>query len=106
MTCMLATDREWSRSGIIAGGNPGFGAEMRYVPALDLGTVTFGNSTGAGFAGNTLLCYEIIDNILGIERTSQLDWKKEWLCKEEQGGEELRGIRDPLFAALDKSHGR
>jgi hypothetical protein len=48
---------------------------MLYVPALDLGTVTFRNSSGAGFAGNTL-CYEIIDSILGIERASQFDGRK------------------------------
>ena len=83
------------------GGVYGVGAEMRYIPDLDLGIVTLGNSSpGANFAGNAL-CWEIIDDLLGVEQQNRFDWKKEMLLKEEKNAKDLRGMRATLFEGLD-----
>jgi CubicO group peptidase (beta-lactamase class C family) len=84
-----------------AGGLYGFGAEMRYIPDLDLGIVAMGNaSPGGNFAGG-YLCWRIIDDVLGVNREDRFDWKKEQLCMEGMGAKGLEGKRESIFEGLD-----
>ena len=88
------------------GGLNGFSAEMRYIPALELGIVTLGNATpGAHYAGKALV-WEIIDNLMGVEEEARFDWKKETLSQEEHGAKQMRGWRERLFGEMASKAGK
>lgn len=68
-----------------AGGLHGFGAEMRFIPQLDLGIVVFGNAFPAAYHIGQMLVYEMVDPLLGVELDSpgRFDWKREYVAREE-----------------------
>ena len=100
----------WGTSGGVeiwhhSGGLHGFNAEMRYVPALELGVVTLGNaSLGAHYAGEVLV-WEVINNLMGVGKNARFDWKKENLLREEMSAKEMRGKRESLFGDLTPTGG-
>ncbi|ERF73222.1 hypothetical protein EPUS_03063 [Endocarpon pusillum Z07020] len=61
----------------------GFRAEMVYVPKLELGIITLGNGAPTATQVGQLLVYEIVDNLLGIDRSARFDLKKEHIAQEE-----------------------
>jgi hypothetical protein len=79
----------------------GFGAEMWYIPALDLGIVTLGNASPGGNLAGGHLCWRIIDDVLGVKGEDRFDWKKESLFMEGMSAKDLGGKREILFEGLD-----
>ena len=81
------------------GGLLGFGAEMDYIPDLDLGFAILGNSSpGANFAGK-LIGHTIIHRVLGIpaDVEGKFDLKKEFIAQEEAKIKSLSEARGKLF---------
>jgi CubicO group peptidase (beta-lactamase class C family) len=82
------------------GGLHGFNAEMRYIPALELGVVTLGNASPGSHQAGEVVFWEIVDNLIGVEKEARFDWKKENLFREEMSARDVRGKKDSLFGEL------
>jgi hypothetical protein len=73
---------------------------MRYIPALELGVVTLANANPGGYQAGELLFWEILENLMGVERKERFDFNKENLFREKMGANSMRGKRDSLFGEL------
>jgi CubicO group peptidase (beta-lactamase class C family) len=82
------------------GGLHGFNAQMRYIPALELGVVTLGNANPGGHQAGEVIFWEIVDNLMGVERKERFDFNKENLFREKMGAKGMRGKGDSLFGEL------
>jgi hypothetical protein len=82
------------------GGLHSFNAEMRYIPALELGIVTLGNASPGAHQAGEMLVWEVINDLMGVERANRFDWKKENLAREEMGAKDMLGKQESLFGGL------
>jgi hypothetical protein len=82
------------------GGLHGFNAEMRYIPTLELGIVTLGNVSPGAHQAGTVLVWEVINDLMGVERANRFDWKKENLVREEMGAKDMLAKQESLFGGL------
>jgi hypothetical protein len=81
------------------GGLHGFNAEMRYIPALELGVVTLGNANPGGHQAGEVIFWELVDNLMGVERKERFDFKEN-LFREQMGAKDARGKKGSLFGEL------
>jgi hypothetical protein len=87
------------------GGLHGFNAQMRYIPALELGIVTLGNASPGAHQAGMVLVWEVINDLMGVERANRFDWKKENLVREEMGAKDMLAKQESLFGGLGAKGG-
>ncbi|KAL2809227.1 beta-lactamase/transpeptidase-like protein [Aspergillus granulosus] len=57
------------------GAQPGFGANVVLIPALDTGFAILGNEMLGTGAASSVLAFEIIDDLLGLKEEERFDWE-------------------------------
>lgn len=58
----------------------GFASRMLYIPRLEWGIITFGN-TQTAYTAHDKICWDLIDDLLEIPGEKRFDWD-EWLTKD------------------------